>query len=56
MLSNPAKNKTTTTSSNDVTKAKSPPDITPGKISSKVIYINVFTGWLPKLEAALVTL
>ena len=56
VFSNPAKNKTTTTSSNEVTNANNPPDITPGKISGKVIFINVFTGSLPKLAAALVTL
>ena len=56
MLSNPAKNKTTTTSSNEVTNANSPPEITPGKIKGNVIYIKVFTGSLPKLDAALVTL
>ena len=56
VLSNPAKNKTTTTSSNEVTNANNPPDITPGKINGNVIFINVFTGLLPKLAAALVTL
>ena len=33
VLSNPAKNKTITTSSNEVTKANNAPDITPGNIS-----------------------
>ena len=33
VFSNPAKNKTTTTSSNEVTKANKPPEITPGKIN-----------------------
>ena len=56
VLSSPAKNNTTTTSSKDVTNAKRPPDITPGKISGRVIFINVLTGLLPKLAAALVTL
>ena len=56
MLSSPARNKTTTTSSNDVTKAKRPPDITPGKIRGKVIFINVLTGSLPRLAAAHVTI
>ena len=56
VLSSPAKNKTTTTSSKDVTKANSPPEITPGKIKGKVIFMNVLTGALPKLAAALVTL
>ena len=56
MLSNPAKNNTTTTSSNDVTNANRPPEITPGKIRGRVIFIKVFTGVLPKLAAALVTL
>ena len=56
MLSRPAKNKTTTTSSKDVTNANRAPDITPGKISGKVTLINVFTGSLPRLAAALVTL
>ena len=39
-----------------MTKAKRPPDITPGKIRGKVIFINVLTGSLPRLAAALVTL
>ena len=56
VFSKPAKNSTTTTSSKDVTKANNPPDITPGKIRGRVIFINVFTGLLPKLAAALVTL
>ena len=56
MFSNPAKNNTTTTSSNDVTKANSAPEITPGIIKGSVIFINVFTGLLPKLAAARVTL
>ena len=56
VFSKPAKNSTTTTSSKDVTKAKSPPDITPGNIKGNVIFINVLTGLLPKLAAALVTL
>ena len=56
VLSNPAKNSTTTTSSNEVTNANNAPDITPGKISGKVIFINVLTGLLPRLAAALVTL
>ena len=56
VFSNPAKNNTTTTSSKDVTKANNPPEITPGKIRGSVIFINVFTGLLPKLAAALVTL
>ena len=56
VFSNPAKNKTTTTSSKDVTKANNPPEITPGKISGNVIFRKVLTGLLPKLAAALVTL
>ena len=56
MFSRPARNKTTTTSSNEVTNANNPPEITPGKIKGKVIFINVLTGSLPKLAAALVTL
>ena len=56
VLSKPAKNKTTTTSSKDVTNANKAPDITPGKIKGKVIFINVLTGSLPRLAAALVTL
>ena len=56
VFSKPARNKTTTTSSNEVTNANNPPDITPGNINGRVIFINVFTGLLPKLEAALVTL
>ena len=47
---------TTTTSSNDVTNANKPPDMTPGNIKGKVIFIKVFTGSLPRLDAALVTL
>ena len=56
VFSSPAKNKTTTTSSKDVTNANNPPEITPGKINGKVIFIKVLTGWLPRLAAALVTL
>ena len=56
VFSSPAKNKTTTTSSKDVTNANKPPDITPGNIKGNVIFINVFTGSLPRLDAALVTL
>ena len=56
VFSNPAKNNTTTTSSNEVTNANNAPDITPGKIKGKVIFIKVFIGVLPKLAAALVTL
>ena len=56
MLSSPAKNKTTTTSSKEVTNANNAPDITPGKIYGSVIFINVLTGSLPRLAAALVTL
>ena len=56
VFSKPAKNSTTTTSSKDVTNANSPPDITPGNIKGSVIFINVLTGLLPKLAAALVTL
>ena len=56
VFSNPAKNNTTTTSSKDVTKANSAPEITPGKIKGRVIFINVSTGLLPKLAAALVRL
>ena len=56
VFSKPAKNNTTTTSSKEVTKANNPPEITPGNINGNVIFINVFTGLLPKLAAALVTL
>ena len=56
VFSSPAKNNTTTTSSNEVTKANNAPEITPGIINGNVIFINVFTGLLPKLAAALVTL
>ena len=56
VFSKPAKNKTTTTSSKEVTKANNPPEITPGKINGNVIFIKVLTGLLPRLEAALVTL
>ena len=56
VFSNPAKKSTTTTSSNDVTKANNAPDITPGVINGKVIFIKVLYGVLPKLAAALVTL
>ena len=56
VLSNPAKNNTITTSSKDVTNANKAPEITPGKISGSVIFIKVFTGLLPRLAAALVTL
>ena len=56
VFSKPAKNKTTTTSSKEVTKANNPPEITPGQIRGRVIFIKVFTGLLPRLAAALVTL
>ena len=56
VFSKPAKNKTTTTSSNDVTNANNPPDITPGNIKGNVTFKKVLTGLLPRLEAALVTL
>ena len=56
VFSKPARNKTTTTSSNEVTKANNPPEITPGNINGRVIFMNVFIGLLPKLAAALVTL
>ena len=55
-LSRPARNNTTTTSSKDVTKANNPPEITPGNMSGKVIFMNVFSGVLPKLAEALVIL
>ena len=51
-----AKNNTTTTSSKEVTNANNAPEITPGRINGKVIFIKVFTGLLPRLAAALVTL
>ena len=54
MFSRPAKNNTTTTSSKEVTKANNAPEITPGMIKGKVIFIKVFTGLLPTLAAALV--
>ena len=47
---------TTTTSSKEVTNANKAPEITPGKIKGKVTFINVLTGLLPRLAAALVTL
>ena len=56
VLSKPAKNKTITTSSKDVTNANKAPEITPGKIRGRVIFIKVFTGLLPRLAAARVTL
>jgi len=43
---------TTTTSSNDVINANSPPDTTPGKISGIWILKNVRTGPAPMLAAA----
>ena len=55
MYKRQAKNNTTTTSSKDVTNANKPPDITPGNIKGNVIFIKVFTGSLPRLDAALVT-
>ena len=56
MFSNPAKNNTTTTSSKEVTNANNPPEISPCYINGRVIFIKVFTGLLPRLAAALVTL
>ena len=55
-LSPPATNKITTISSNDVTNAKSAPEIIPGVIRGNVILKNVLVGVLPRLEAALVIL
>ena len=56
VFSSPAKNITTTTSSKEVTKANSAPEMTPGKIKGNVTFIKVLTGLLPRLAAALVTL
>ena len=56
VFSNPAKNNTTITSSKEVTKANNAPEITPGIINGNVIFLNVWTGLLPKLAAARVTL
>ncbi len=55
-LSPPATNSMTTISSNEVTNAKSAPEIMPGVIKGSVILKNVFVGVLPKLDAALVIL
>ena len=56
VFSNPAKNNTTTTSSNDVTNANKAPEITPGVINGSITLKKVFVGVLPRLEAALVRL
>jgi len=45
--SGPARNRTATTSSNDVIKANSPPDTTPGKIKGIWIFQKVFAGPAP---------
>ena len=52
----PAKNKTTTTSSKDVTNANNAPEITPGVINGSITLKKVLVGVLPRLEAALVRL
>ena len=45
-------NKTATTSSNDVTKANNPPEITPGKINGRITLKNVVRGLAPNEAAA----
>jgi hypothetical protein len=50
--SGPARNRVTTTSSNEVAKANSAPEITPGAISGRVTRKNAVTGGAPRLAAA----
>ena len=50
--SKPAKKNTTTTSSNDVMKANSPPEMTPGRIRGMVILKKVRGGGAPRPAAA----
>ncbi|MOA46122.1 hypothetical protein D3C78_1685990 [compost metagenome] len=50
--SGPARNSVTTTSSNEVAKANSAPEITPGAISGKVTRRNAVSGEAPRLAAA----
>ena len=54
VLSSPAKNKTITTSSKDVTKANRAPDITPGNIKGIITLKNVFIVSAPRLWEALI--
>ena len=48
--------KQNSTFGSQVINANNAPEITPGKINGKVIFIKVLTGLLPRLAAALVTL
>ena len=50
--SGPARNRVTTTSSNEVAKANSAPEITPGAITGSVTRKNVRTGLAPRLRLA----
>ncbi len=50
--SGPPRNNTATTSSNEVMKAKSAPDATPGAIKGSVTLKNVRAGEAPRLAAA----
>ena len=46
------KNSVTTTSSNEVANANSPPEITPGAISGRITLKNTVSGGAPRLAAA----
>jgi len=48
----PATNSVSTTSSNDVAKAKTAPDTIPGSASGKVTCFSILTGAAPRLAAA----
>ena len=50
--SGPARNSVTTTSSNEVAKANSAPEITPGAITGSVTRKKVCTGPAPRLSEA----
>ena len=50
--SSPPRNITTTTSSNEVTNAKSAPVMIPGKVSGNMTFLNVFSGRAPRLYDA----
>ncbi|MNR14237.1 hypothetical protein D3C85_1307010 [compost metagenome] len=50
--SGPARNRVTTTSSKEVAKANSAPEITPGAISGRVTRKNAVSGGAPRLAAA----
>ena len=54
--SNPDRNKTATISSKDVTKAKRPPETTPGRIKGIITFRQVVTRLAPRLVEARIRL